>query len=217
MASAIIFSVDLPLNSVVQRHHERHQKIRFDSLFFQAAILYGVLTGLNKGAFYECENLSQINLPEGLTTLNESAFAFSSVSEVQIPSTLEVIGKSAFHSCKNLTYINIPYGVEIIYSRAFLSTSISDIVFPESLLKIGESAFQGCKNITSVVFPASLTHLYSSAFKESGIKEAVFLKKTNWELVDGIQPSEFSVDDAVRNAEFLATQDYFVLRQIGTI
>ena len=172
---------------------------------------------IGKSAFHSCKNLTYINIPYGVKSIDNNAFYYSGLKEVVLPESIVDIGTSAFQGCSDLTKINIPYGVEIIYSRAFLGTSISDIVFPESLLKIGESAFQGCKNITSVVFPASLTHLYSSAFKESGIKEAVFLKKTNWELVDGIQPSEFSVDDAVRNAEFLTTQDYYVLRQIGTI
>lgn len=45
-----------------------------DSLFFQAAILYGVLTGLNKGAFEDCSGLTSVTIGDSVMSIGDSDF-----------------------------------------------------------------------------------------------------------------------------------------------
>lgn len=66
-------------------------------------------------AFYNCEKLSSIKLPEGLETIGNSAFSFCSALEnIEIPDTVKTIGKHAFSHTENVqnTTINIPASVE---------------------------------------------------------------------------------------------------------
>ena len=48
--------------------------IELDSLFFQAAILYGVLTGSNKGAFEDCSGLTSVTIGDSVMSIGDSDF-----------------------------------------------------------------------------------------------------------------------------------------------
>ena len=73
--------------------------------------------GIGSRAYYDCE---------GLTS-------------VVIPNTITYIGESAFNCCLNLTSVNIPESVENIGPLAFSSTKINEIYIPRSVKNIGYS------------------------------------------------------------------------------
>lgn len=71
------------------------------------------LQAIGQFAFYYCENLKSILLPECLERVCMYAFMFcNNLKEVRLPSTLTTIGKLAFHGCKNLTDISFMGTVE---------------------------------------------------------------------------------------------------------
>lgn len=95
-------------------------------------------------AYYTGSN-QYITLREGTEVIQPEAFAYSNVSQVNIPDSVWYIGDSAFNQCQQLNYVN------------FNSTS--------SLKYIGEAAFHQCYNLwSSFDFPASVEYLGESAF-----------------------------------------------------
>ena len=71
-------------------------------------------------AFWDCEFLTNINIPNSVTTIGEQAFGgCDSLVNINIPNSVTTIGKYAFASCKFLTNINIPNSVTTIENRAF--------------------------------------------------------------------------------------------------
>ena len=71
-------------------------------------------------AFWDCEFLTNINIPNSVTTIGEQAFGgCDSLVNINIPNSVTTIGKYAFASCKSLTNINIPNSVTTIEYRAF--------------------------------------------------------------------------------------------------
>lgn len=71
-------------------------------------------------AFWECSNLTNINIPSSVTNIEEAAFyGCSSLTSINIPSSVTSIGKEAFWGCSNLTSINIPNSVTSIGEWAF--------------------------------------------------------------------------------------------------
>ena len=71
-------------------------------------------------AFWDCEFLTNINIPNSVTTIGEQAFGgCDSLVNINIPNSVTTIGKYAFASCKFLTNINIPNSVTTIEYRAF--------------------------------------------------------------------------------------------------
>lgn len=71
------------------------------------------------GAFYDCPELIDIILPEGLQRIENVAFAGCiNLEEIELPESLKIIGEGAFSNC-GLTHVEIPEGVENICCDAF--------------------------------------------------------------------------------------------------
>ncbi|MBO5820205.1 MAG: leucine-rich repeat domain-containing protein, partial [Alistipes sp.] len=91
----------------------------------------GPVTKVGSNAFYgyetDCEKLTSVTIPNGVTE----------------------IGDSAFYSVNNLQTINIPNSVKTIGTFAFIGcTSLNNINLPNSLTKIGVRAFSNCDGLT---------------------------------------------------------------------
>ena len=92
------------------------------------------VTEIGPYAFYDNDNINKVKLPEGITLIDQGAFAL----------------------CTNLVSINLPKSLKVIGGvewGAFEYTNLSKITFPSALEKIGFKAFAYCKNLTTVSIP----------------------------------------------------------------
>ena len=107
-------------------------------------------------AFYHCENLCRVILPDSVIS----------------------IGKSAFESCENLCSVTIPGSVASVGERAFEAClNLSDITIPDSVISIGERAFKSCWSLSSIAIPDSVSDIGIWAFYNTGY----YYDETNWE------------------------------------
>lgn len=100
-------------------------------------------------------NIVSVILPEGITTIEESAFAgCSSLQTVSFPSTLVSIGDNAFE-WSGLTSLSIPDAVKTIGSFAFGNCeNLQSITIGEGVTSIGAYAFHYVENLSSLNFNA---------------------------------------------------------------
>lgn len=130
------------------------------------------ITILPEYAFYECDNLHAITMPETLKSIEAYAFyGCNNLNNVYfLGSTLDKIGTGAFQTCQNLHEIVIPSGVTAIEDSTFDGCqNLNKIVLPDTVTTIGENAFKDCKNIHEMVIPASVKYIANSSF--SGAKQ----------------------------------------------
>lgn len=107
---------------------------------------------IGNAAFQDCRNLQSVVLHEGLETIGNFAFQSSSVSEINLPSTLKKIGESAFQNCWNVETIVVPDGVETVGNMAFYCMgSLTRIELPASLKSLGYSVISDNQTLTEVI------------------------------------------------------------------
>ncbi len=113
------------------------------------------LTYIGDEVFYGCDSLTNITIPDSVTSIGNSAFYnCDSLTSITILNSVTYIGNYAFAGCSSLTSIEIPDSVTSIGERAFAScSSLTSITIPNSVTYIGDSAFSYCYSLTSITLP----------------------------------------------------------------
>ena len=125
-------------------------------------------------AFWYCLSLSEIGIPNSVTSIGDLAFSFwngklecLSPNYIYEDDILFNKDKSRIISFRNQnvkSYI-IPSSVTSIGNSAFRGCrSLSEIVIPSSVTSIGDWAFYGCYSLLEIVIPSSVTSIGDSAF-----------------------------------------------------
>ena len=92
-----------------------------------------------------------ITITEGSTEVPDSIFqSKSEIKSVSIPDTITSIGDSAFRST-SLTEVIIPDSVTSIGRYAFSGNELTEVVIPDSVTSIGRYAFSG-NELTEVFY-----------------------------------------------------------------
>ena len=108
--------------------------------------------------------LMDVEIPEGVVSIEYDAFSGTHIRSVKLPSSLKKLGDSSFKDCTHLEKID----------------------FGTGLTKIGSNTFYGCKGLKKIVLPAQIEEIHRNVFQNSGITEAVL----NQNLLE-IGPSAF--------------------------
>lgn len=118
--------------------------------------------------FGQCSNLSDVKFPAGLKKIGNYALGACAIVDLELPEGLEEIGESAFAHSRKLTAVEIPGSVVLIDKSAFANcSSLSKVVIEEGALSIGYKAFGTCEKLMEVHIPASVTTIDEYAFEES--------------------------------------------------
>lgn len=79
---------------------------RYDSSFSKVVIEEGI-TSIGNSAFYRCDELESVTLPESLESIGEYAFYGTDLKDIVIPSGVKTIENYSFSSCYNLESVTI--------------------------------------------------------------------------------------------------------------
>ena len=119
-----------------------------------AAIIPEGTEHIGEKAFYECEGLTSVEIPNSVTSIGENAFSSCCLTKIIVEE-----GNERYDSRNNCNAI-------IETESNTLVAGCASTVIPDTVEEIGESAFSKCSGLTSVVIPNSVTSIGNSAFYE---------------------------------------------------
>ena len=146
--------------------------------------LPGSIEKIEEDAFFRCESLIINRLPEELKYIGNSAFSWTSMQNVVIPSSVHFIGNAPFpKDCTNLQSQSEKYIIEengLLIDKWSLSiiqlidSSQTTATIPHNVKKIGPNAFHHC-DIETICIPSNIIEIESGAFWGcKNLKEIVF-------------------------------------------
>ena len=137
------------------------------------------VTYISGGAFYECDGITSVTIPDGVTGIGQRAFKLcSALTTVTIPDGMTSIGGYAFDSCIALSSVTIPESVTSIGEYAFNSCSFTEVNIPGNITVIKEGVFRNCGKLTKISIPGKVTAIGMFAFKDCyALKEVTIGKE----------------------------------------
>ena len=116
---------------------------------------YTVAEGVEliKSNAFEGSKLTNISLPDSLTTIEGFAFSeCSALESIVVPEGVTEIGWNTFASCKNLKSVTYSSEMKVLGLGAFSDCSkLEKIVLPETLTEMNYDTFLGCTSLNEIV------------------------------------------------------------------
>jgi len=143
---------------------------------------------LKEGDQWYVKNLSEVILPDTITSMDTGAFMCNSIKSFTFPPLIKELphsvlencteltsvsfgnkvsefGGRAFYGCVSLKDITIPNTVTILKAQVFENcTSLKRIAFGEGLTQIGDECFQSCQGLKAVDIPSNVKSIGRNAF-----------------------------------------------------
>ncbi|MBO5540312.1 MAG: leucine-rich repeat domain-containing protein [Muribaculaceae bacterium] len=99
-----------------------------------------------------------------ITTVADSAFYNSAVTEIQLPNSVTHIGRWAMADAFDLVSVTLPLHLEQVSCGMLAGTALTSIIIPEGVTRIDDSAFEDCNLLHTVFLPSTLTEVGDYAF-----------------------------------------------------
>ncbi len=141
-------------------------------------------------AFNWNDNLTEIELPDSLQIIGDSAFVGCSISKITLPAAVSSINAEAFSYCEDLSEIRVAAGNQTYFSRNGVlfadggkklvaypcGKTNSSYKIPSTVEIIGKHAFENNERLSEIEFPDELKTIEDHAFDSCRLLENVNLR-----------------------------------------
>ncbi len=166
---------------------------------------------IGDSAFRDCQNLSSVDIYEGLEKIEQNAFrACTKLTSIDFPASIGEVGSGSFFQCKALVSavfapgskqvtlgenlftqcyylmrVTLPKNIDRIGAGMFQNClMLPGVEIPQGVDSIGESAFASCNAFTTVLIPDSVTTIEPGAFSSCSLKTVYFTgTKAQWNSI----------------------------------
>ena len=119
---------------------------------------------IGEDAFSMVLGLTQIDIPDCVTTIQDGAFSGTDLECIKLPASLQDLGTMVFDFCDQLVSIDLN-GYTVIPERTFWSCdALKEVKGSENIIEIREAAFYHCTGLENITFGKALKKIGYSAF-----------------------------------------------------
>ena len=151
-----------------------------DGIITKDGVKYEIYNGDTWVVGYTKDLKGDLVIPEKInglpvTSISKEAFKdLSTVENIIIPDTIEVIDAYAFSRCSSIKSFDMPKNLQVIGDYAFSGMNgLTSVKIPEDVFYIGKGAFSECANLTSADFEGCCFKLLDLLEKDSETNEDV--------------------------------------------
>lgn len=159
------------------------------------------------GAFYGCENLTQVVIPDTVSYFGGSVLVGTPwLKAKRAENPFVIINGILIDGAACEGAVNIPDSVKAIAKYAFYGgrNMITSVTIPDSVTYIGENAFRQCSKLTSVTLPDSITNIRVGTF----VGCSALLEITIPDSVTGIEHSAFEFCESLAEINIPDSVEY---------
>ena len=167
-------NVTIPARVTVNGKSYQVTKIGTDAFYYCDNLVSinmpNTIKSIDRHAFYGCSKLKSITIPESVTSIDDEAFAYMTLNHINFNAI----------SCDDFikhNYSSIDPQAEIIFGDKvqripawFWGGKNSNLIIPNSVTSIGDGAFYCWPNLTEVTIPEKVDSIGYEAFINSNIK-----------------------------------------------
>lgn len=141
------------------------------------------LSEIYDAAFYRCSSLATAKFSEGLEKIGELAFSGTGLTELCLPNSISSLGERAFEE-SSIKKAILPDGLETIPGGLFMNCAyLTEVRLPRFLKYIEFSprllgAFENCTSLSSIQLPEYLLSIGPNAFAGTSLKEIKIPSRT---------------------------------------
>lgn len=111
----------------------------------------GSVTKIGRWAFFFCDGLAEVDIPESVTSIEAWAFGgCNELTRITIPGSVKTVGACAFSNCGGLTSAEIVGATEIEKCAFSLCGGLTSVTIPITVERMGENVFDGCAALTDI-------------------------------------------------------------------
>ncbi|EDR24675.1 hypothetical protein, conserved [Entamoeba dispar SAW760] len=117
--------------------------------------------------FDECSSLTSINIPSSVSKIGHWCFdGCSSLTSISIDNIQYISKERIFMNEPVLVSIKIPENLEIINGKNIFKKDINEFIIPSSITKLDRQCFYKCSSLTSINIPTSINEIGEWCFCE---------------------------------------------------
>lgn len=140
------------------------------------------ITSLYDYCLHNCDNLTEINIPESVNYFGMNIFSASdNIESIDVPDGVTKMGVTVFGQCSKLSHVHLPASLDSIKNSCFYGcNSLTEVVIPASVRYIGNYAFSDCENLKTITFEegSCLEGFGEYVFRESPSFESLDMPNT---------------------------------------